>query len=71
MVTKRPWTNTASGSVTIFSIVLYRGWVHEYGTQGGFAIKVMTTMVTKRPCIQVAQINRDNVHSDQHVLLRY
>ena len=42
-----------------------------YGTQGGFAIKVMTTMVTKRPCIQVAQINRDNVHSDQHVLLRY
>ena len=32
--------------------------------------KVVTTMVTKRPCIPVAQINglscRDDIHSDRH-----
>ena len=27
------------------------------GTQGGITFKVVTTVVTKRPCIPVAQIN--------------
>ena len=77
MVTKKPWTNTASGSVTIlFSVAMYKG----DDTQDGFTLKItklVSTIVTNRPCIPVAQINgfsgmtyiQIDIH--MHILLRY